>query len=100
MSYKEIHKAIIAHQGWGSDGDSLRLMKLTEEVGEVVQAYIGYTGANKRKGVTHSELDIAKELCDVIITAMVALHDWVDQPELFLEAHLLGVSERVKEVGS
>ena len=51
----------------------LRLMKLTEEVGEVAEAVIGVTGQNPRKGVTHSWDDVNAELCDVILTAMVAL---------------------------
>jgi NTP pyrophosphatase (non-canonical NTP hydrolase) len=51
----------------------LRLMKLSEEVGEVAQAVIGVTGQNPRKGVTHTWGDVNAELCDVILTAMVAL---------------------------
>jgi hypothetical protein len=31
----------------------LRIMKLTEEAGEVTQAVIGTLGQNPRKGVTH-----------------------------------------------
>lgn len=52
---------------------AMRLMKLSEEVGEVMQAYIGMVGQNPRKGVTHSVADVALELCDVIVTAAVAL---------------------------
>jgi NTP pyrophosphatase (non-canonical NTP hydrolase) len=51
----------------------LRILKLSEEVGEVAQAVIGATGQNPRKGVTHSWEDVRAELCDVMITAMVAL---------------------------
>lgn len=51
----------------------LRLMKLSEEVGEVTQAVIGATGQNPRKGTTHTWDDVTTELCDVILTAMVAL---------------------------
>lgn len=43
-----IYEAIRDHQGPGTR--NLRPMKLAEEVGEVNQAYIGYLGANKRKG--------------------------------------------------
>jgi NTP pyrophosphatase (non-canonical NTP hydrolase) len=50
-----------------------QITKLTEEMGEVAQAFIGYTGQNPRKGMTHSMLDVADEACDVIITAMVLL---------------------------
>ncbi|NUS10459.1 MAG: hypothetical protein HOY69_03455 [Streptomyces sp.] len=51
----------------------LRLLKLQEEVGEVAQAAIGAVGANPRKGRTHTWEDVHHELCDVLITAMVAL---------------------------
>jgi hypothetical protein len=51
----------------------LRLMKLSEEVGEVTAAVIGVLGQNPRKGVTHTWDDVHAELCDVILTAMVAL---------------------------
>jgi NTP pyrophosphatase (non-canonical NTP hydrolase) len=51
----------------------LRLMKLSEEVGEVTQAVIGVMGQNPRKGVTHTWDDVTAELCDVMVTAMVAL---------------------------
>lgn len=51
----------------------LRVMKLSEEVGETTQAVIGALGQNPRKGVTHTWQDVEAELCDVIVTAMVAL---------------------------
>jgi NTP pyrophosphatase (non-canonical NTP hydrolase) len=51
----------------------IRLMKLSEEVGEVTAAVIGVLGQNPRKGVTHTWDDVNAELCDVILAAMVAL---------------------------
>jgi hypothetical protein len=54
-------------------GPLLRIMKLTEETGEVTQAVTGTLGQNPRKGVTHTWDDVQAELCDVIFTAMVAL---------------------------
>lgn len=51
----------------------LRVMKLSEEVGETAQAVTGVLGQNPRKGVTHTWQDVEAELCDVILTAMVAL---------------------------
>lgn len=50
-----------------------RVMKLAEETGEAVAAYIGMTGQNPRKGTCASVADLASELCDVVITALVAL---------------------------
>jgi rubrerythrin len=50
-----------------------RVMKLAEETGEAVSAYIGMTGQNPRKGTCATLDDLSAELCDVIVTAMVAL---------------------------
>ena len=50
-----------------------RLSKITEEAGEVVAAYIGATGQNPRKGVTHTASDVEEELLDVALTALAAL---------------------------
>ncbi|MFB4275795.1 MazG-like family protein [Nonomuraea sp. MTCD27] len=52
---------------------TLRLLKLVEETSEVAAAYIGMVGQNPRKGVTHTLDDVAAELCDVTVTALVAL---------------------------
>jgi NTP pyrophosphatase (non-canonical NTP hydrolase) len=52
---------------------AMRLLKLVEETGEVAAAYIGMTGQNPRKGVCATREDVAGELCDVVITALVAL---------------------------
>lgn len=51
----------------------VRLLKLTEEVGEAAEAYIGMQGLNARKGVCHTREDLLAELADVIITAAVAM---------------------------
>lgn len=50
-----------------------RLSKITEEAGEVIAAYIGYTGQNPRKGVTHQRHEVIEELLDVAVTALGAL---------------------------
>ena len=72
----------------------LRIMKLTEETGEVTQAVIGAMGQNPRKGVTHTWDDVQAELCDVMFTAMVALTTLTpDAPEVF-HAHLARVADR------
>lgn len=43
------------------------------KIGEVAEAMHGATGANPRKGVSHTWDDVHKELCDIIVTSMVAL---------------------------
>lgn len=56
------------------DNDSavtaMRLLKVAEEYGEMVEAYIGWTGQNPRKGVTHTRQDVVCEALDVAITAL------------------------------
>jgi NTP pyrophosphatase (non-canonical NTP hydrolase) len=73
---------------------TLRMMKLAEEVGEVTQAWIGFTGQNPRKGRSHSLDDVRNELCDVIITAAVALGTVTDDPGAALDAALQRVAAR------
>lgn len=84
----------------GQNGPLWRLLKVQEEAGEVAQGVIGFMGANKRKGVTHDEEEVAKELADVVITAMVALHDWVPSPDQFMKDRLQELLLRIKKEGS
>ncbi|MFF8288983.1 MazG-like family protein [Streptomyces sp. NPDC016309] len=56
-----------------ADARLLRVIKVSEELGEVAEAVHGALGANPRKGASHTWEDVARELADVIVTAMVAL---------------------------
>lgn len=78
----------------GREGVLLRVLKLSEEVGEVAEAVIGTTGQNPRKGVTHTWEDVQAELCDVAITALVALRTLTPQAREVFEAHLAKVTAR------
>ena len=49
-----------------------RIAKIAEENGEVVEAFIGATGQNPRKGVTNSMDAVLAELLDVAVTALGA----------------------------
>jgi NTP pyrophosphatase (non-canonical NTP hydrolase) len=59
----------------GTDPHELtcRILKVTEEAGEAAAAWIGVIGQNPRKGVTHTRDDVANELADVALTALVAI---------------------------
>lgn len=84
------------NQGKTSEKEiSLQIIKLMEEIGEVSNAYIGMTGQNQRKGIYANNEDLAKELADVIITAMVGLLTTVTPAT----AHNIfwGVLQRAKE---
>ncbi|MET9494686.1 MazG-like family protein [Streptomyces sp. NPDC006552] len=72
----------------------LRMLKLSEEVGEAAQAVIGAVGQNPRKGVSHTWQDVESELCDVVVTALVALSTLTPDARGTLSAHLTKVSER------
>ena len=72
----------------------LRIMKLTEETGEVTQAVTGTLGQNPRKGVTHTWEDVQAELCDVIFTAMVALTTLTPAARGTFDGHLARVAAR------
>ncbi|MFF7184379.1 MazG-like family protein [Streptomyces sp. NPDC008222] len=78
----------------GADGLLLRVLKLSEEVGEVAQAVIGATGQNPRKGTTHTWEDVQAELCDVVITALVALRTMTPDAREVFTAHLERVTAR------
>lgn len=78
----------------GQEGLLLQMLKLSEEVGEVAQAVIGATGQNPRKGTTHTWEDVQAELCDVIITALVALRGLTPEAREVFTARLATVRER------
>ncbi|MGW6741703.1 MazG-like family protein [Streptomyces sp. NPDC055025] len=86
------------HNGRSEHEIAMRIMKITEEAGEVSQAYIGMTGQNPRKGVTHSLTDLQGELCDVILTAAVALASISDEPAAIFDAKVAHVAERAMGV--
>lgn len=78
----------------GREALLLRVLKLSEEVGEVAQAVIGATGQNPRKGNSHTWQDVQSELCDVAITALVALRTLTPDAEEVFAGHLARVAER------
>lgn len=87
------------HSGFLADIDEQTLiMKIAEELGEAVQAYIGITGQNPRKGVYGTRDDVQKELADVIVTAGVAMiaiaGGNADDARAHLEKRLTVVTER------
>ncbi|MEU6908083.1 MazG-like family protein [Streptomyces coeruleorubidus] len=78
----------------GREGVLLRILKLSEEVGEVAEAVIGATGQNPRKGMTHTWDDVQAELCDVVITALMALRSLTPEAREVFAGHLERVTRR------
>ncbi|MEU6475508.1 MazG-like family protein [Streptomyces sp. NPDC047017] len=72
----------------------LGMLKLSEEVGEAAQAVIGVTGQNPRKGTTHTWDDVEAELCDVVITALMALRTLTPDAREVFTRHLARVRTR------
>lgn len=71
---KEITDWLDDFNGCPPDEVHLRVMKIGEEFGEVVSAYIGTIGQNPRKGVYATDTDVMAELSDVVVAAMVAMN--------------------------
>ncbi|MEV6960378.1 MazG-like family protein [Streptomyces sp. NPDC051207] len=84
----------------GREGLALRMLKLSEEVGEVAQAVIGATGQNPRKGVTHTWEDVQAELCDVVFAALVALRTLTPDAREVFTHHLTRVRNRSLATGN
>ncbi len=85
------------HAHHGDVPAEVRLLKLTEEVGEAAEAFIGMQGLNSRKGNCRSRDDLLAELADVIITAAVAMSGIagdVEEARGHLERRLAVVTER------
>lgn len=72
----------------------LRVLKISEEAGEVAEAVHGAMGSNPRKGASHTWEDVQEELCDVILTAMVALATLTPDAQKIFEERLSHISER------
>lgn len=72
----------------------LRVLKISEEAGEVAEAVHGVMGSNPRKGASHTWEDVQEELCDVILTAMVALATLTPDAQKVFEERLSRIAER------
>jgi NTP pyrophosphatase (non-canonical NTP hydrolase) len=79
----------------GDEAISLQLLKISEEAGEAAGAWIGALGQNPRKGVTHLRSEVADELADVVMTALVAIESLGFDPEEVLTACAEKVLARV-----
>ncbi|MFB7669601.1 ASCH domain-containing protein [Kitasatospora sp. NPDC056138] len=72
----------------------MHILKISEEVGEVSEAVAGVLNSNPRKGRSHTEADVQAELCDVILTAMVALSSRTPDADQVFRGHLDRVARR------
>lgn len=81
----------------------IRMLKIQEEAGEAADAYIGWVGANPRKGVYKKREDLEEELLDCALTALIAWCDVThgEEPTAALVRHSEARLERqLREVGN
>lgn len=55
-----------------------RLAKVSEEAGEVIEAMVGWTAQNPRKGEANGKAKVINELLDVAFTALGAIEHLTD----------------------
>ena len=72
----------------------LQLLKIQEEAGEVAEAVIGAMGQNPRKGHSHTWGDVEAEICDVIVTGMVALTRMNPDAQAVFARHMDRIASR------
>lgn len=93
-----VHDAVAwlnSHHGPDDTELTMRVLKVAEEVGEAAQAWIGATGQNPRKGVTHTRADVAAELADVVLSALVAITSLGLDPAAAVRAKAAVVATRL-----
>lgn len=65
--------------------DWARVAKVAEEAGEAVDALIGVTGQNPRKGEYGCMDDLLAELCDVALTGLYAIQHFTKDIDATLD---------------
>jgi hypothetical protein len=78
--------------------DWARISKVSEELGEAIQNFIGATGQNPRKGTINDIDDVLEELADTAITAMLAIQHFTknaDQTEYMIASRLSDILKRI-----
>ena len=79
--------------------DWARIAKVWEERGEAIEAFIGATGQNPRKGVTNGMEEVTHELADVIFTALLAIQHFTKNRFATREIIELHWNYRLKKAG-
>jgi NTP pyrophosphatase (non-canonical NTP hydrolase) len=105
-SMADVYSAVRASVAWldAANGHSdaeltLRMLKVSEEAGEAAGAWIGTLGQNPRKGITHNRAQVAAELADVALTALVAIESLGLDAAQVLATCATKVAARIAESG-
>jgi len=85
------------HNGYGAPELGLRVARVAEAAGTAVGAWLGLVGQHPRTGVTHTRDEVAAELGEVVLAALVALRSRGYDPAAVLRerAHARVVTDRV-----
>jgi NTP pyrophosphatase (non-canonical NTP hydrolase) len=75
----------------------VQIIKVQEELGEVAEAFVGFMGLNPRKGITHTPEDVALELADVVMTALVGIKMAGFEPDYILGLQAKKAEERLND---
>jgi hypothetical protein len=79
-----------------------RVGKIGEEYGEAINALIGMTGQNPRKGIYATMYDLEREVADVVFTGILALMHLTKDAntvDAILTSHLAKLHGRVPRLG-
>lgn len=79
---------------------AFRILKLTEETGEAAQALVDAAGQNPRKPKTDDMDHVVKELCDVVLTALLALSTITPDVSSIFADHVRNAARRAAEAGA
>jgi NTP pyrophosphatase (non-canonical NTP hydrolase) len=95
---------LTATKAWQERGprtDQDYLLKLTEEVGEVAEAFSRYKGTNPAKGpATGHMVPVVQELADVVCTALVSIIHLGFNPNDLLIDQMNKVKRRYPDIWS
>ncbi len=85
------------HDGYGAPELGLRVARVAEAAGTAVGAWLGLVGQHPRTGMTHTRDEVAAELGEVVLAALVALRSRGYDPAAVLRerAHARVVTDRV-----
>jgi phosphoribosyl-ATP pyrophosphohydrolase len=102
MSTMDLYATVAAAANWLDEHNGasqaekcMRILKVVEEAGDAAAAWIGTTGQNPRKGITHTTDQVAAELADVAFTALVAIASLGHDPATVLHTCAAKVGARI-----
>jgi NTP pyrophosphatase (non-canonical NTP hydrolase) len=78
--------------------DLARVAKVGEEAGEAIEAFLGYTGQNPRKGRNKELGDVLDELSDVVITGLLGIQHFTKNTEYTMDIIFRRMEYRISSI--